>query len=303
MSGRSASSGASALRRAGRDRLVVAAQVVDREVPAGSLMADDALDNGERARFGCATVMEDPAHQGRDPRKPPPGEVGRQLELGADARLDAAEQLQRVPFVHEQDAVALIGGAAYPAAFGREIELGSCEQATQAAGAGWQFATVLDQAQQAVAQVVVEDAVDERALARAGDPGEHAGRVLLDRAVRRLARHGRQRQQVGLGPPVGVARPTPARRTPACCPSRIVAQSEKRAWPISRDFDANQRWRFRNGTSACRSSMRACAGARARPAQSTPTSSAGSAVGERRVRIVRRARRHLRHLHRRRAAG
>src|SRR5438093_11171837 len=59
-------------------------------------------------------------------------------------------------------------------------------------------------------------------------------------------------------------------------PLRIVVQSEKRAWRISRDFDANQRWRCRKGPSACRSSTARVALSRT-PCQSTPTSSAGSA--------------------------
>ena len=80
-------------------------------------------------------------------------------------------------------------------------------------------------------------------------------------------------------------------------PVRIVAQSVKRACLISRDFEANQRWRFRNGTSACRSSVSRVP-VLEHPFPVDADEQRGQAGGERRVRIFRRARRHLRHLHR-----
>ena len=77
--------------------------------------------------------------------------------------------------------------------------------AAEAAGAGRHFARVLDQAEQAVAGVVVVQAVDEGALARAGHAREHARRVVLDRPVGGLTRQRGQRQQILFGPAVRVA--------------------------------------------------------------------------------------------------
>ena len=83
--------------------LVVAAQLVDREVPARSLMLDDALHDGERARLDVRAVMVLSAPASAGVRvKPAPGQVAPASRTRDSARLDAPEQLQHVAIVDEQ---------------------------------------------------------------------------------------------------------------------------------------------------------------------------------------------------------
>ncbi len=104
------------------DALVVAAELVDRELPARTLMLDDRLDDRERAGLEPGAVVFKRAGERRRAGETVRREEPADLELRIDRRLDAAEQLQRVAIVDERDAVALVAAAADPFALGRQIE-------------------------------------------------------------------------------------------------------------------------------------------------------------------------------------
>src|SRR5438874_4194766 len=168
---------------ASRDALVVAPQLVDREIPPGSLMLYAGLDDGQRARLEAGAQVLERADERRNPRELPRRQEAADLEFRIRRRFDAAEQLEHGLVVDEGDAVALIRAAARPLVLlrrpGEEGRRVADPGALDAPAPGGDFVAALDEREDAAARVVVHEAVDERALARAGNPRE-------DRRRRRL---------------------------------------------------------------------------------------------------------------------
>src|SRR5262245_9763242 len=87
--------------------LEISAQVIDAVRPAGPLMCNRRLDNGQRSGLEARTVVFERAVQGRNAREAALREVASQLVLRVDRGLQAPEELQHL-VVGEGDCVALI---------------------------------------------------------------------------------------------------------------------------------------------------------------------------------------------------
>jgi hypothetical protein len=121
---------------AGRRAFVVAAQFVDRVIPAQPLMIDGLLDEGERARLGFRAFVLDAAEQPGRTGEAAIAEDTQQFELRVGRSLDPPEHFEHVPIVEARDAVAGIARLARPLPF--RHRLGSLEtvrraESTQAA--------------------------------------------------------------------------------------------------------------------------------------------------------------------------
>ena len=194
-----------------RDPLVVPAQLVDRVLPARSLMLDEPLHDGERARLEAGPLVLQRAGQRRRPREPALGQEPADLEFRIRRRLDAGETASArsdrstnatlllwspVPRTHLRCVRQLERHGLAPARRRRRPRRCRARSGSR---------PPLDERQQPVAGVVVVEAVDDGALARAGDAREHVRRASLQRASRPASpATQRQRHEVALGPAVGV---------------------------------------------------------------------------------------------------
>ena len=182
------------------------------------------------------------------------GELPADLEVGVDARLEPAEQLQDQPVAVDDRRVALLAVEPADLAACRRrraaprrpaVWLGADGAAPRRGSApGWSSAL-----EQRAREAIVEPGVEQHALARAGDRARarRAARALR-RPWRRRRRRSVERQEVA-----GRARRprTRLRRSSgraAAAPRRSSAPvDEPGAARSRRALPPNQRWRWRNG--------------------------------------------------------
>src|SRR5437773_10296585 len=99
------------------------------------------------------------------------GEEAADLELGIRRRLDSPEQLQHVAVAAKGNAVRLFAAAARPFEIGRQVERSREAEAAHGAARRSDLLFGAGNRQQATAHIIVLDAIDDDALARAGDSG------------------------------------------------------------------------------------------------------------------------------------
>ena len=97
---------------AGADPLEVAPEGVEREAPGIALVGDEPLQHGQGRRLAAAAAVAQ-VHPAGDRRHVAevgrPGQVAADLEVGIDARLELAEQLEHQPVAVADRGVALLG--------------------------------------------------------------------------------------------------------------------------------------------------------------------------------------------------
>ena len=148
-------------------------------------MVDDRLHDGQRRRDRPGPVVLERADERRRSREPARGERAADLEFRIRSRLDPPEQLQHASCpgrADRQPAVRLRGCSSRPARLPqrrRDLLFAGDEG---------------DQSDRSVS--VVFRPVDDRALARAGDPREHRARHLLQRPFGVLAGEQGERHDV-----------------------------------------------------------------------------------------------------------
>ncbi len=106
-------------RRACGNPIVVAAKVFDRVVPAGALVVDHRLDEGERAGLEVRAMIFERPEERRHLREPLLGQIAADLVFRVVSGFDAAKHLQRVPTTGKCQALASIAGISCPGRAGR----------------------------------------------------------------------------------------------------------------------------------------------------------------------------------------